>query len=122
MTEIVEDYSPIWQNDTQAYYAPKFVHKDKSPFDLTNCTVTLKMELVIDIQSTVPVGTIKTCAGNFAVGDAINGQAFRRFQAADVNCSGVWALWTMITDVSGNPVHADDGNGQMKRLTILPVK
>lgn len=118
---VTEDYSPIYTNDTQAIFAPQFFHKDGSTVDLTNCTISMTMELYSNISSTVVIGTTKTCAGSWVIDSAANGQAHYQFQSADVNVSGVWNLWVVITDSGGHPVHADDGNSNPKRITILPT-
>ncbi len=86
----------------------------------------MKMELLTDISSGVPVGTLKACdtsGGNaFVIDDAANGKMHRRWTANDTTTSGVWGLWITITDANGNPVHADDGAGSQKKITILPKK
>lgn len=119
---VVEDFSPIYVGDTQAIFAPQFTHKDGSTMDLTSSTISMTMELFSNIASTVAVGTTKTCSGTWTIDNAATGQAHYQFQTADVNASGVWNLWVVVTDSGGHPVHADDGNGNPKRITILPTQ
>jgi hypothetical protein len=123
-----DDYSSIRVGD-RGIFAPQFLHRDQTPVSLVGCTITMKMELLEDIESGVDVGTLKTCdtsGGNAFVIDEIQGndagKAHRRWTAADTNTSGIWGLWITITDADGNPVHADDGKDGLKKLTILPVK
>ena len=118
---ITEDYSPIYIGDTQAIFAPQFFNKNGTPVNLSGCTISMTMELYSSIASTVAVGTTKTCSGTWVIDDATNGKAHYPFQSADVNVSGVWNLWVVITNGSGSPVHADDGNSNPKRIVILPT-
>jgi len=116
-----DDYSPVYVGDTQARFAPQFLHKDNTPVNLAGCTITMTMELYSNIASTVAVGTSKACSGAWVIDDAANGKAHYQFQSADVNVSGVWNLWLVVTDSNSNPIHADDGNSNPKRITILPT-
>jgi hypothetical protein len=105
---VTDDYSPLYQGDTEVVFAPVFAHKaDGSPFPLTGATISMKM------QGTD--GTVKTCAGTWTIDDAANGKAHYAWQAADVNTAGTWQLYITIT-IGGLPVHGD-----VKILQILPI-
>jgi hypothetical protein len=119
---IIEDDSPIYVGDVGEIFAPQFLHKDQTPKDLSGCTISMKLELLTDISSGVPIGTLKTCSGTWVIDDAVNGKAHYQYQAWDVDTPGIWGRWVKITDASGNPVHGDDGAGGPKKLMILPAK
>jgi hypothetical protein len=98
MTTILEDYTPIFTGDTGAKFAPSFQHLDGSPVSLVGMTISMKMQ---DQD-----GNLKTCSGTWTVDDAANGLAHYQYQTADVNQAGIWTLYIVLTNGSGQPVHA----------------
>jgi BppU N-terminal domain len=106
---MIDDDSPIYQDDTGAPFAPQFLHKlDQSPVDLTGATITMKMQ-------PEDGGTTITCIGPWTIDNASQGMAHYQYQSADVALAGVYKRFITITNSNG-PVHAD-----MKILEILPV-
>lgn len=123
MTSVIEDENPVYVGDTASIFAPVFLHRDKTPEDLSGCTITMKLEMYADdYESGVAVGTVKTCSGTWTIDDATNGKAHYQYQSGDVDTPGVWNRWITITNADNKPKHADDGQGNPKRLTIKPVK
>ena len=105
----IEDYSPIYAGDTQVPFAPTFTHADGTPFDLTNLTISMKMQ--------GEDASVKTCdPTKWTIDDAPNGKAHYQWQSADVNQAGMWNLYIVCTNAGGLPVHAD-----MKLLQIKPA-
>lgn len=107
MSTIIEDYTPMSVGDTGVPFSPVFVHKDGTPVDLTNTTISMK--IINDL------GTVKTCSGTWTIDDATNGKAHYDWQSNDVNMDGDWQIYVVITNSLG-PIHADT-----KPLTILQV-
>lgn len=105
--QIVDDYSPVYTNDTYARLAPQFIDAD-GYFDLTGATISMKMQN----QDT---GVVNTCTGTWIIDDAATGRAHYQYQAADVATAGIWILYVTIT-IGGKPIHADQ-----RLLQILPA-
>ena|SRR5580765_877627 len=109
-TITADDYSPIAQGDVGAPFSIQFLHKnDGTPVNLTGATITMKMQEA--------EGALKICTGSWVIDSAINGQAHYNYSAADVSTVGNWSLYITIT-IGGASVHADDGNGNPKKLQI----
>lgn len=122
---MTDDYSPVYQGDVGAPFAPQFLHLDKSPLNITGATLSMKMELVEPIApiggvSTGVAGAIKTCAGTFTIDDAANGKWHYQYQAGDLDTPGIWNMHPKAT-IGGNPITGDDGQGHAKQLVILPA-
>jgi hypothetical protein len=99
MSQVIEDYSPIYVGNTLIPFAPQFKHKNGAPFSLSGATLSLKMR-------NTSSGEVKVCNGAWTIQDAANGLAFYKYQAADVNEPGTWELWAAAT-VSGDTANAD---------------
>jgi hypothetical protein len=116
---ISDDFSPIYQNDTGAPFAPQFLHTDGSPVNLSGATITMKMQQVTYIGAVPELGTVIDCSNtspnNWVIDDAANSKAHRQWNAEDVATAGTWNLHITIT-IGGLPVHAD-----VKQLVILPA-
>lgn len=103
---MADDFSPIYAGDTGAKFAPTFQYGDGTPFNLTGLTLSMKMVNEANISK---IGT-----GTWTIDNASTGQAHYQYSSADVNTPGVWSLYIVATDGSGNPVH-----GSVKTLEIL---
>lgn len=116
---IVENYSPIYQNDTQTPFSPVFqttdLYGNVTPQSLDS-VATITMKMGGPDGEAGPDGTIKTCTGPWTITDAANGKAQYQWQSGDVNTVGEWWLYITLTDGSGRVVHGD-----VKVLVILPV-
>lgn len=98
-TQIVDDYSPIYINDTGARLAPQFVDADGF-FDLSGATISMKMQ-------NLDTSAVIVCAGTWVIDDTLTGRAHYQYQAADVAVAGIWKLFVTIT-IGGRPIHADE--------------
>jgi hypothetical protein len=98
MTAIIEDYSPVSVGDTGAPCAPVFMHKDGTPVDLTNATISMIM--------VSEFGDVIHCAGQWTIDNAQSGQAHYQYQDVDVAKDGMWELFITIT-INGRPLHGD---------------
>lgn len=109
MTDIIEDFSPIYVGDTGALLKPHFRNKDKTPVDLTGATISMIM------QNRDSPSTVKEATGTWEIDDATNGIAHYTYSAEDVDTAAVWNLFINI-EIEGNPLHAD-----VKHLRILAL-
>lgn len=100
MSTIQEDFSPIYQSDTGAAFAPQFLHADGTPVNLTGATISMKM------QSQDTPATVITCTGTWTIDDAVNGKAHYAYAPTDVATVGMWILFVVVT-IGGKPAHAD---------------
>ena len=105
MPTTIDDFSPMYVGDTLVPFAPVFQYANGGFFNLTNATITMKMQ---DQD-----GNLKTCSGSWTIDDPVNGKAHYQWQSADVNTAGTWNLYITVT-VTGATVHAG-----MKQLQIL---
>lgn len=97
-----DNYSPIFQGDTGALFAPafkKYVNGVAQPFDLSGKTITMR---IVDED-----GNATDATGSWTTDDAVNGLAHYAYSSADVANSGPKTLYIKITDnTTGKPVHA----------------
>jgi hypothetical protein len=122
MPVVADDFSPVYQGDFGAKFAPQFLYDDGTAYNLIGATITSKMQLVGEINGVIgaTLGTVKTCnPSNWTIDDAINGKTHYQYQSTDVDTVGVWDIYITIT-ISGLPVHPD-GNGIVKQLVVLPA-
>lgn len=105
MAVVVDDFSPIYKNDTGAPFAPQFVYGDNTPVNLTGATIATVFK--------ASDGTAKNGQGTWTIDDAANGKAHYVYHANDVTTPDEWELYITIT-IGGKPVHADK-----KTLVIL---
>lgn len=105
-----DDDSPIYQNDTGAAFNPIFLRKDQTPVDLTDCTITMKMQ-------NTDSGAVITCAGTWTINsDPTTGKASYAYASADVATAGIWRRYITISNADSKPFHADS-----KPLEILAI-
>lgn len=108
----IDDYSPIYQNDTGNPFSIYVAHKN-GYMSILGAVITMKMR-------NISTGAIKTCAGSWTIDSNDNGKAYYQYQSGDVDTAGSWEMWVTITKNS-LPVHVDDGTGNPKILVILPL-
>jgi hypothetical protein len=108
MSTVIDDFSPIYQGDTEVVFAPIFTYKDGTPVSLSGATLSMKMQ-------NINTGAVQSCSGVWTIDDATNGKAHYQWQTADVATVGIWTLYITIT-IGGLSVHADT-----KTLVILPI-
>jgi hypothetical protein len=103
LTLVSDNYSPVTEGDTLINFVPQFgqyVSGILQPFDLTDLTITMKMQNAND-TSIVQVG-----AGTWTIDNATQGQAHYVYGAADVAIPGIWNLFIKLTNsISGAFVH-----------------
>jgi len=104
---VVDDYSPMYENDTLPNLVCQFQAKDFTPINLTGATFALVM-----VSST---GTRKVGAGSWTIDNATAGQAHYAWNSADTNTAGSWNLQVAIT-IAGAAQHFD-----LKPLDIDPT-
>lgn len=113
LTVIPDDFSPVYQGDTLTTFKPQFAQQVNGvlqAFDLTNLTISLKMQLEND-PSVVHNG-----AGSWTIDNASAGQAHYTYDPTDVATPGLWTLFVKVTNNTGAFVHAFT-----KSLEILPA-
>jgi len=108
----VDDYSPIFQNDTGNPFSIYVAHKNGF-MSILGATITMKL-------FNAATNVIKTCTGAWNIDSNDTGKASYTFQAGDVDTAGSWQIWITITK-GGLPIHVDDGSGNAKILVILPL-
>jgi hypothetical protein len=109
----IDDYSPIYQNDTSNPFIIQVLHKNGYE-SILGATITMKM------QNVDSPATINTCSGIWTIDAGDNGKASYEYQAADVDDPGNWYMWVKVV-IGGKTVHPDDGVGLPKILVIKPL-
>ncbi len=103
----MDNYSPIYQNDTLIPFAPQFTGL---PNGLNGITISMKM-----VNESDPLDIV-TCSGTWTIDDAANAKAHYVYAPSDVATPGMWTLYIKLTETStGAFVQAT------KPLEILPA-
>lgn len=110
-TQVVDDYSPIYQGDTLQPLSVQFAEYNSAgqlqAYSLTGLTISIKF---VNEAGTVIAGT-----GTWTIDDAANGLAHYTYASADIATPGLWTLYIKLTNsTSGAFVH-----GVAKQLEVL---
>jgi len=109
-----DHFSPVFVGDVGNPLCMRVLHADRSIVSVLGAPIAMEMRSVANPE------IIKPCTGPWKANPADDGSAFYQYQPGDVDTAGLWELWIKIL-LNGEPVHADNGLGKPKVLTILPL-